>query len=226
MNSSYSRSVGDYLKAIYTLTLDDDQTSPLSLAEELRVAPSSITSMLKKLSTQEIPLVEYRKGYGVKLTPAGLEAALRLIRRHRLIEEFLFRVLGYAWEDVHAEADELEHVISRRLEDHLAVLLGEPEFDPHGDPIPNRELSLPVSNAIPLSQLKENTEAVVRRVHSNQEELLQHLGEQGMRPGNHIRVLNRNPIDRSIQYSLNQGAQSQVLGYEVSRNIYVEEVSQ
>ena len=199
MNSRYSRSVGDYLKAIYQLTLIEDQTSPLNLAETMNVAPSSVTSMLKKLAKQDPPLVDYQKSYGVTLTDAGMQVALRLTRRHRLLEEFLFRTLGYDWEDVHVEADELEHVISSRFEDHLASLLGEPEFDPHGDPIPNRELALPVNTTIPLSELSENVDAVVRRVKSSHEDLFQHLGQLGLRPGSQIRVLSRNPVDQSIK---------------------------
>lgn len=225
MNSRFSRSVGDYLKAIYQLTLNGEQTSPLNLAEMMNVAPSSVTSMLKKLANQVPPLVDYQKSYGVTLTSAGMQAALRLTRRHRLLEEFLYRTLGYDWEDVHAEADELEHVISSRFEDYLASLLGEPEFDPHGDPIPNRDLAMPVNTAIPLSELSENVDAVVRRVISSHENLLQHLGQQGLRPGSQIRVLSRNPVDHSIQYSINHGEITQVLGYEVSRNIYVEELA-
>ncbi|OJX40809.1 MAG: hypothetical protein BGO78_10795 [Chloroflexi bacterium 44-23] len=224
MNTQYSRSVGDYLKAIHTLTLNNEQTSPLNLAEALQVAPSSVTSMLKKLSSLQPALVDYQKSYGVSLTEEGKLAALRLIRRHRLLEEFLSRVMEYDWEDVHAEADELEHVISPRFEDKLANLLGDPQFDPHGDPIPGRDLSMPLSTTIPLAELKENKDAIIRRVHASQEEMFQHLGQLGLRPGSHIRVLSRNPLDFSIQFILDDKGVSQVIGHDLSSVIFVDEI--
>ncbi len=180
MNKQISRSVGDYLKAIYTLSAAQDTTSTVLMADYLSVAPSSVTSMLKKLSKLDPPLVNYQKSYGVSLTEEGKMAALKLIRRHRLLETFLSKIFGYQWEAVHAEADELEHVISARFEDSMANLLGDPQFDPHGDPIPARDLTLPALNSIPLSELSEGVEAIIRRVQIRQSDLLQHLGNNGL----------------------------------------------
>jgi DtxR family Mn-dependent transcriptional regulator len=224
MSPQYSRSVADYLKAIYDLTLQQEITSTLELADALSVAPSSITSMLKKLAKQEPALVEYHKSYGVSLTEEGRLAALGIIRRHRLIEEFLYRILGYEWEAVHPEADELEHVISARFEDHLAKLLGEPLFDPHGDPIPARDLTYPIDNNIPINALEENVQAVVRRVHSSQKDLLQHLAEHGIKPGTQIRVLSRNPIDNTVQLGVAGTEEKYAIGPEICKHIYVEVV--
>ncbi len=222
MSQQYSRSVSDYLKAIYELTLSSEQTSTVVLAEKLAVAPSSVTSMLKKLARHEPPLVAYQKSYGVSLTVEGQQAALSLIRRHRLIEEFLFRILGYEWESIHPEADELEHVISARFEDQLAKLLGEPQFDPHGDPIPARDLSFPKTQSIPINDLPENVRAVIRRVHSSQKELLEHLGDNGIKPGSPISVLSRNPFDQTLQLTVGENDENYAIGPEICKHIFVE----
>lgn len=222
MNQQYSRSVADYLKAIYDLTIHQKQTTTLALAESLAVAPSSVTSMLKKLARQDPPLVIYQKSYGVSLTEEGERAALGLIRRHRLIEEFLYRILGYEWESIHPEADELEHVISARFEDGLAKLLGEPLFDPHGDPIPTRDLTYPLIQTIPINDLPAHVKAIIRRVHSSQKELLAHLGENGIKPGAEIEVLSRNPFDRTLQIMIAEKAKNYAIGSEICNHIYVE----
>lgn len=222
MEKQISRSVGDYIKAIYSLTTTQESTSTLPLAEQLSVAPSSVTSMLKKLAQLEPPLVNYQKSHGVSLTNEGRQTALKLIRRHRLLETFLLRVMGYQWEEIHSEADELEHVISARFEEHMAELLGEPQFDPHGDPIPTRELSLPTSNNIPLTQLSEGVSATIRRVHSNQSDLLQNLGENGIVPGATINIDSRNPIDHTLQLSVGNERKQYVIGPDLSKNIFVE----
>lgn len=222
MNQQYSRSVADYLKAIYDLTIQQKQTSTLALAESLEVAPSSVTSMLKKLARQDPPLVVYQKSYGVALTEEGERAALGLIRRHRLIEEFLYRILGYEWESIHPEADELEHVISARFEDGLAKLLGEPLFDPHGDPIPTRDLTYPLNQTIPINDLPAHVKAIIRRVHSSQKELLAHLGENGIKPGAQIEVLSRNPFDQTLQIMIAEKSENYAIGSEICNHIYVE----
>jgi DtxR family Mn-dependent transcriptional regulator len=222
MDKQISRSVGDYLKAIYSFTTTQETTTTLALAEQLAVAPSSVTSMLKKLAKLDPPLVNYQKSYGVSLTKEGRQAALRLIRRHRLLETFLKKVMGYQWEDIHSEADELEHVISTRFEEHMADLLGEPLFDPHGDPIPTRDLSLPTSNNIPLTQLSEGVSATIRRVHSNQSKLLQNLGDHGIIPGATINIDSRNPFDQTLQLSIGTEQKTYVIGPDLSKNIFVE----
>ena len=222
MEKQISRSVGDYIKAIYSFTTTQESTTTLALADQLSVAPSSVTSMLKKLSQLDPPLVNYQKSYGVSLTNEGRRTALRLIRRHRLLETFLLKIMGYQWENIHSEADELEHVISARFEQHMADLLGEPQFDPHGDPIPDRELSIPTSNSIPLTQLSEGVSATIRRVHSNQIDLLQNLGENGIVPGAKINIDSRNPIDQTLQLSVGIEQKPYVIGPDLSKNIFVE----
>lgn len=223
MISKISKSEGDYLKAIYHLTQHEETTNTVALSESLNVKPPSVTSMLNKLLNQDPALVEYQKWRGVKLTEAGKRQALQLLRRHRLIEQFLVEKLNYNWEEVHAEAEELEHVISEKFEEHLSILLGDPQFDPHGDPIPNRELKFPDSDTISLVDLEVNQAAIVRRVKINQSDLLRYLSDQGIVPGARIRIQNRNPYDETLQLWIGEEKASYALGPEISKLIDVEE---
>lgn len=200
-----SRSGQNYLKTIYTCTRGSPTISTVSLAEALCVKPASVTNMLQKLNEIQPKLVDYQKRHGVSLTAQGEKVALTIVRRHRLLEQFLYKVLGYSWDTIHAEAEELEHVISPNFEDRLAVLLGEPEFDPHGEPIPNRELKLAKDEIlIPLSQLLPGQAGSVRQVNSQQPELLAYLGEIGLCPGAAVQVLRRNPLDGALEVSVGQ----------------------
>ncbi len=192
----FSRSIQNYLKVIYSHTRENRPVSTLGLAEALDVKPASVTNMLQKLDEFEPRLVNYQKHHGVSLTEDGEKEALRVIRRHRLIEQFLYEVLGYSWDRVHSEAEELEHVISPYFEDRLAEFLGEPAFDPHGEPIPNRDLEVTQDESIiPLSLLPVGKKAVVRRVTAGPQELLAYLGEIGLHPGKGVEVVERNPLD-------------------------------
>lgn len=129
-----SPAVEDYLKTIYHLSRDDAAASTSSIADRLGVSAGSVTGMLKRLAEQG--LVEHERYYGTRLTTEGSEEAVRMIRRHRILELFLVEVLGYTWDRVHAEAERLEHAASDELIDRMAQVLGEPEWDPHGAPIP------------------------------------------------------------------------------------------
>lgn len=217
-----SKSEGDYLKAIYALTLNQETTSTLALAEVLNVKPPSVTNMLSKLAGQTPPLVNYQKRQGVNLTKAGKETALRLIRRHRLLEVFLTEILKYDWKDVHPEADELEHVISAKFEHHLCDLLGNPQFDPHGDPIPDHNLILPDSNTVPLSEMHEQIETVVRRIKINKPEVLHYLSDQGITPGTAVMIKNKNPYDKTLQLLIGTEQIPYAIGPELSTQIFVE----
>ena len=147
---SRSQSVEDYLKAVYELTREAERASTNGLAEYLDVAAASVTGMLQKLAESEPPLLEYRKHRGVQLTKEGEKVALETIRHHRLLELFLHEILGYDWDEVHEEADRLEHFISERFEERIAAALGNPQHDPHGDPIPGADLSLPEAPQTPF----------------------------------------------------------------------------
>ncbi|HSM23886.1 MAG TPA: metal-dependent transcriptional regulator [Anaerolineaceae bacterium] len=225
MNIKISKSEGDYLKAIYHLTQQEEITNTVALSEMLNVKPPSVTSMLNKLLHQEPALVEYKKWRGVKLTDSGKRLALQLLRRHRLIEQFLVEKLNYTWEEVHEEAEELEHVISEKFEEHLSVLLGDPQFDPHGDPIPDRDLNFPNSDTLSLTDLVVDQAAIVRRVNINQSDLLRYLSEQGIVPGAKIQIQNRNPYDETLQLSVGDEKSAYALGPEISKLIFVEKIT-
>lgn len=225
MNLKISKSEGDYLKAIFVLTQQQETTNTVALAEALKVKPPSVSSMLKKLVNQEPALVEYQKWYGVKLTDAGERLAIKLLRRHRLLESFLVEILHYDWEDVHPEAEELEHVISEKFEEHIAQLLGNPQFDPHGDPIPDRDLTFPQSTSISLERLEENQSAIIRRVKISQPDLLRHLSEHGIMPGARITIQKRNPFDETLQLSIGKEITPYALGKELSKTIFVEKIT-
>jgi DtxR family transcriptional regulator, Mn-dependent transcriptional regulator len=215
-----SRSEQNYLKVIYTQIQEGRPVSTLGLAEAMQVKPASVTNMLQKLDEFRPRLVEYHKRRGVSLTAQGEKAALKIIRRHRLLEQFLYQVLGYSWDRVHAEAEELEHVISPYFEDRLAVLLGEPEFDPHGDPIPNRDLELAEGEVLtPLSNLLPGRTGIVRQVNSRQPQLLAYLDEIDMHPGTVVQVIQRNPLDGTLEISIGQA--QYFFGPAISDAIYV-----
>ena len=137
-----SHAVQDYLKTIYIQTRGGQPTSMVALAEALDVRPASVTNMIQKLAETQPHLVNYLKHHGVTLTGEGERVALEIIRRHRLLEQFLFQMLEYPLEKIHAEAEELEHAISPYFEERIARILNDPAFDPHGDPIPDRELNI------------------------------------------------------------------------------------
>ncbi|NLG99610.1 MAG: metal-dependent transcriptional regulator [Chloroflexi bacterium] len=218
-----SEAIQDYLKAIYELSpMGGGSTSTNQLADRLSVAPASVTGMLKRLATMDPPLIDYQKHRGVQLTDAGKQVSLRIIRKHRLIELFLVQTLGYSWDEVHEEAERLEHAVSFRFSERLARFLGEPDFDPHGDPIPNRDLHLPAMQTIPLSEAREGQQVKVRRVLSSDPALLRYLGKLGIRPGARLSVLSRVPFDRTIHITVEDDETERVLGSEISVLLQVE----
>jgi DtxR family Mn-dependent transcriptional regulator len=220
--AKFSKSVEDYLKTIYELTLEEQTTSTNQIAARLNVAPASVTSMLKKLSSQQPSLAHYERHHGVRLSDAGRDAALQIIRRHRLLEQFLLQVLGYSWDEIHEEAENLEHAISPKFEQRMAQALGEPDFDPHGDPIPRSDLSIPHTEAVSLSRMRVGQSGVVRRVRSSDAGLLRYLGGRGIRPEARIEILEQVPFDRTVHVRMNDGDEVQVLGADLSVLIMVE----
>jgi DtxR family Mn-dependent transcriptional regulator len=178
--------------------------------------------MLQKQAGMPAPLIDYKKHRGAALTPDGERVALEIIRHHRLIEMFLQERLGYTWDEVHDEADRLEHVISEGFEDRIARDLGHPTFDPHGDPIPSPDLQVPPTETAPLSGIPVGAWAVVRRVRDDDSELLRYLAELGLLPQARVQVLERSPYDDNL--TLHVGGQSEtfVLGPQVTGKIFVE----
>lgn len=158
-----SESQEDYLKRIYLLSEQGGAVSTQSLADHLEVKPASVTGMIKKLAS--LNLIEYEPYRGVMLTPAGQRVALEVLRHHRLIELYLSQVLGYSWDEIHEEAERLEHHISEKFEARIAEKLGHPTHDPHGDPIPSVDLTLPEGPVLSvLSQVDVHTVCVIKRV--------------------------------------------------------------
>ena len=179
-----TESVDNYLKAILTLSGAEDARVPSSaLADRLGVAPASVTNMLQKLARAGEPAVLYERHRGVRLSAAGRSRALEVLRHHRLLETFLYKVLDYPLAEVHAEAERLEHFISERFEERIAAKLGHPAFDPHGHCIPTLEGQLPVQSAMTLAEVTQAGDCVVSSVADHDPAALAKLEELGIRPG-------------------------------------------
>lgn len=191
MSDLTQQATSDYLKVIYEICTRDSRASTGQIAGALGVTPASVTGMLKKLSTSEPVLLDYRKHQGVVLTDEGEKQALQLIRKHRLLECFLCEALGYSWDEVHEEAERLEHAVSGAMNRRIAEFLQEPGQDPHGSPIPTRDLRLAVDSAVGLDQVEPGRRVRVRRVDDDDADLLRFLGEQNIVPGAELVVLAR-----------------------------------
>jgi DtxR family Mn-dependent transcriptional regulator len=222
MSKDLSEAIQDYLKAIYELSPDGGSSSTNQIAERLNVRAASVTGMIKRLANMQPPLVDYHKHHGACLTKEGQRISLQIIRKHRLLELFLVNILGYTWDEVHEEAERLEHAVSFRFADRLARLLGEPDFDPHGDPIPDRNLQLPAMKNVPLSSTQAGQRAVVRRAPTNNPELLRYLGEMGVLPGAEIVILAQIPFDRTVRIWVEAVGHEYVLGEDISQLLQVE----
>lgn len=169
-------SMEDYLRAIYLLQQQHGEVTTSALSEQLGgFKPGSVTGMIKKLA--ELELVDYTPYQGVRLTAAGQKIALEVIRHHRLLELYLVQALGYSWDEVHEEADALEHYISEKLEARIAAHLGQPTFDPHGDPIPDEDGVLPLRSGTRLANLSAGDTARIVRVADQHAERLRYLAD-------------------------------------------------
>ena len=225
MKTTVTHAIEDYLKVIYDLTLSQERASTNQIADVLDIKPSSVTGMVKKLSMTEPALVDYQKHQGVALTLEGEKVALETIRHHRLLETFLHEILGFDWEIIHEEADRLEHVISEEFEERIAQSLGNPTHDPHGDPIPTRDLKMPSQTTTYLSDLRAGQKAIIQRVPDTNSELLRYLGEHGIVPGACIEVEAFSAFDDNLSFHIHERSEVIVLGIRVTRQIFVEVVS-
>ena len=188
--------VEDYLKAIYTIALSTGAAATNDIAQRLAVAPATVSGMVRRLADQG--LLAYERYHGVMLTESGRRAALRTLRRHRVIEAYLSRALGYPWDRVHDEAERLEHAASDELIDRMAATIGEPSVDPHGAPIPTREGAVDETEHLSLAELPVGFSGVVARVKDEDPEMLRYLGELSIRPGRRVAVRARAPFDGPI----------------------------
>ena len=188
------------------------------ISSRLSVAPASVTNMLKRL--QEMGLVEYERYRGASLTERGREEALRLVRRHRLIETFLLEQLGYPWEDVHEEAERLEHAVSDDFTERLAELLGHPARDPHGAPIPSPEGTLETDDSFPLPEARVGERVVVSRVENRETAALTYLWERGLVPGGTFEVREVRALDGVVAIQDEEGT-THSLGPALAGSIFI-----
>jgi DtxR family Mn-dependent transcriptional regulator len=221
MDQSLTISIQDYLKSIYELTENGENASTNALAKKLKISAPSVTGMIQKLASAKPALVEYQKHQGVTLTKEGRRAALEVIRHHRLLEAWLVQTLGYSWDEVHEEAERLEHVISEDFERRIAAAMGHPTRDPHGEPIPTADLKMPFDKSSPLSALRPEQRATVTRVIASDKDLLRHLDGLGLIPGAKIEVKDYSPFDHN--QTVKVGRRSFVLGLSITSKIFVEE---
>jgi DtxR family Mn-dependent transcriptional regulator len=211
--------VEDYTKAIYALERrGDESVTTNALADRLGVTPGSASAMVKRLG--ELGLAEHRPYHGVSLTEQGRRVALEVMRHHRLLELYLVESLGVPWDRVHEEAEVLEHVLSEELEELIAAKLGDPTHDPHGDPIPTRDLRIEEGRTDSLQSLRPGDRATLARVSDSDPEMLRFLAERGIAPGNELEVVDKQPFDGPLFVRI--GDEVHVLGGALARAMRVE----
>lgn len=212
-----SQAVEDYLKTIYKLQ-SGDAVSTNEVAGALEVSSASATNMIKRLA--KMGLAKHESYKGVILTETGKKVALEIIRHHRLLELYLKEVMGYSWENIHEEAEHLEHHISEEFEDKIEEMLGYPTHDPHGDPIPTRDGKIAKTVNDPLSEAALGANLVISRVSDEDPKLLDYLEQIGLMPGASIEVLHKEPFDGPV--TLRVGKEEKTVGFGVAGNVYVQ----
>jgi DtxR family Mn-dependent transcriptional regulator len=213
-----SKAVEDFLKAVYTLQQQNERVSTNTLSEVLKITAPSVTDMAQRMVAAG--LVDYQKYRGVILTPAGEVIALKVIRRHRLIELYLVQELGYELHEVHHEAEQLEHVVSDQFVAAVAHKLGDPNFDPHGDPIPAPDGSMHQRTLMALSELPEHTPAHVRQLKTSDPNMLQHILDRGFSLESTVEIVARDPFDGPITARVD--GEERIIGAGVAGCILVE----
>lgn len=211
--------VEDFLKTVYLLEQQVDPVPTNLLAGALNIKAPSVTDMIKRLSGPDLLLLDYIPYKGVRLTEFGQRIALEVVRHHRLIEVFLTRLLHYEWDEVHEEADRLEHHISERLEERIADAVGHPVIDPHGDPIPALDGSLLERDLTVLADLEIGQPATVSRIVDQAAEVLRYLSNLGLTPGRAVQVVGRAPLNDTV--SVRVGGQESTISTHVARKVLV-----
>lgn len=212
-----SQAVEDYLKTIYKLETKEKNATTTRIADLMDVSSASATNMIKRLA--KMGLVEYQSYKGANLTASGKKIALEIIRHHRLLELYLLEVMGYSWDEVHEEAEKLEHHISEQFEDKIAELLDNPTHDPHGDPIPTKDGIMPEMEDEALVNAVEGNQYLVSRVTNQDPELLRYLEKIGVLPGVKLKIKEIGPFKGPITIDVEES--EQVLGHEVAEHIYI-----
>jgi DtxR family Mn-dependent transcriptional regulator len=209
----------NYLKIIYKLSAETDaDISTNAVAELTQTKAASVSDMLRKLSEKN--LVNYQKYQGVRLTEAGEQVALKVIRKHRLWEVFLVEKLGFNWDEVHDIAEQLEHIDSEELVEKLDEFLGFPKFDPHGDPIPDPNGRMPKLTYQNLSEVKQGERVLMMGVSEHSSAFLQYVAKLGISLGSELYILEINDFDKSLSVQIAQ-ANPQFMSHEVAKNLLV-----
>ena len=216
-----SKALEDYLKIIYKLESSAPagkgvQTS--SMAERLSISQASVSNMLKKLAEKE--LIEYAPYYGVKLTPSGRKIALNMVRKHRILEQYLVERLGYSWDEVDVEAEVLEHAVSDKLTNRMWEVLGQPTHDPHGSPIPSESGEISECVLQSLCDVEAGQQMVVRRIKNRSPEELRYLASIGLVTGVSLEVTNRLPNKGPFKVLINHETE-QVIDYQLAQFLMV-----
>lgn len=223
MTAALSRSVEDYLKAIFSISERSGgaHAATNEIAELLALTPASVTGMVKKLA--ESGMLEHEPYRGVRLTPGGEKAALAVVRRHRILEAYLITKLGYDWSNVHDEAERLEHAVSDDLIERMAFALGEPKYDPHGAPIPTRDGTIERPLYVALAEVAPGSRVKVRQVSDDDSERLRYLKSIGLMPMTEVLVVDKQPFDGPITVRLGATATvDRVIGKELAACLLVE----
>lgn len=209
----------NYIKSIYSLSLEAGEVYVSALAKKLGVKLPTVNSMIKKLASKK--LVSYAPYQGIKLTEKGKKEALSIIRKHRLAELFLVKVMGLGWEEVHDIAEQLEHVNSERFYNRIDELLGYPKADPHGEPIPDANGKMAAQNRVSLGQVKEGIAVKIAAVSDDEKSFLDHLNLKGLQIGDRITVKKRALFDGSLTI-VNKAKKETMLTHQVAERIWVE----
>jgi DtxR family Mn-dependent transcriptional regulator len=217
MSFIFSESEENYLKTIFHLQVGNDAVTTNDLAEKLQTRPASVTEMMKKLNSKK--LLNYKPYYGFSLSTEGKKIALNVIRRHRLWEYFLAEKLNFSWDEVHEVAEELEHVSSKKLIDKLDKFLGFPQFDPHGDPIPDSKGKMRSYKEEPLTSLPIGQAAEVCRVANQSAEMLELLQHKNIAIGTRLEVKKHFEFDRSIELKIKTSTIN--VSEQLAKNIFV-----
>lgn len=228
-----SKAIDDFLKAVYALQQQVNPVPTTLLAQTLKISAPSVTDMVKRLAGIEdehdkekdkkhergTPLLEYEPYHGVRLSPHGEKIALEVIRHHRLIELYLVQALGYSWDEVHEEAERLEHHISEKLEARIAAALGNPQIDPHGDPIPALDGTIPARDQMLLADLPVNRRGTVSQITDQTPEVLRYLSDLGLVPGAETKVTQRSPLNDTVSIAV--GDSTHTISTQVARKVRV-----
>ncbi len=213
----FSPPIEDYLKTIYLLRERAGAATTTAIAADLEVTPASVTGMIKKLA--ELKLVRHTPYQGVELTKSGEKIALEMVRHHRLLELFLMEALGYTWDEVHAEAHVLEHVISEEFEERMAAKLGYPSVDPHGDPIPAKDGTIAAVKERALLAMQPGESAQITHVNDANSEMLRYAANLGLTPTTHLTLIEAEPFGGSLRVKI--GKMEKSIGRELAAQIFV-----